>query len=104
MAKTEKGLDKTAYGIFSVVLLAYLYIFWQILRTLWPAIVHQWRSLTELLHRAGPGGCDTACTLSLLPPGMTMGGLLLVAGIVFFGFFVTITLFRRLSCRCLASS
>ncbi|MDP2704825.1 MAG: hypothetical protein U1D31_00485 [Patescibacteria group bacterium] len=104
MTKTEKGLDKTAYGIFLVVLFAYVYIFWQILRTLWPAIVHQWGNLTGILHKAGPGGCDTACTLSLLPPGMTAGGLLLVAAIVFLGFLVTIAFFRRLTCNCFASS
>ena len=104
MIKTEKGLDKTVYGIFSVVLFGYVYIFWQILRTLWPAIVHQWGYLTGILHKAGLGGCDTACTLSLLPPGITVGGMLLVEAIVFVGFLVTIAFFRRLTCNFFTSS
>lgn len=35
-----------------------------------------------------PGGCDTACTLALLPPGFTVGGLVIVfvVGLVFISF------------------
>lgn len=104
MIKTEQEVDKTAFGIFTLVFLAYVYIFWQILRTLWPAVVQKWNCLASILHKAGPGQCDTACTLSLLPPGMTIGGLLLVMGFVVAGFYFSIVMYKRLAYTCLSSS
>ncbi|MEK9201353.1 MAG: hypothetical protein AAB944_00100 [Patescibacteria group bacterium] len=104
MFQTGKNVDKTAHGIFLFVVLVYMFFFWQILRTLWPTIVCKWNFLIGMISKALSGGCDMACTVSLLSPSMTLGGLLLVTGIVLIFFLWTINLFQRLTRGYLTSS